>query len=114
MADAVKEEMRVAFGQKMAQAKLGLEFSSVQSDGEFADILAVLDGWDDLSGAERKERSVSIFGESSKSKGYKLARKYHLVDVGGIVHVLTKDGGAGGVGTLEDAGWRRPGVVGSG
>ena len=37
MADAVKEGMRVAFGQKMAQAKLGLKFSSVQSDGEFAD-----------------------------------------------------------------------------
>ena len=36
---------------------------------------------------------MSFFGETSKSKGYKLASKYHLMDVGGIVHVLTKGGG---------------------
>ena len=57
MADVVKEEMRVAFEQKMAQAKLGLDFTSVQSNDEFAEIVALLTGWADLSGAERKERS---------------------------------------------------------
>ena len=76
MADAVKEEMRVASGQKMAQSKLGLDFTSVQSNEEFEDIKASLDGWDELSGAERKERAVALFGESSKSKAYKLAKKY--------------------------------------
>ena len=68
----------------------------MQSDGEFADILAVLDEWDGLSGAERKERSVIILGESSKSKGYKLARKYHLVR-----------GGRGGRRSRSHEGWRK-------
>jgi hypothetical protein len=54
--------------------------------------VALLDGWDELSGAERRERSVSLLGESSKSKGYKLAKKYQLVDVGGVIHVLTRAG----------------------
>ena len=39
MADAaLKEEMRVAFAQKMVEAKSGLDFTQLQSDGApFAD-----------------------------------------------------------------------------
>jgi hypothetical protein len=39
---------------------------------------------------------VSLFGEANKSKGYKLANKYFLLDVVGKMHVLTK-GGKGSV-----------------
>ena len=94
MADAaLKEEMRVALTQKMVKAKMGPDFTQLQSDDAFRDIVASLDGWDELSGVEKKERSVSLFGESSKSKGYKLAKKYRLVEVGAVLHVLTKAGG---------------------
>ena len=48
MADAVKEEKWVVFGQKMEQAKLGLGFTCVQSNEHFAYIVALLDGWDEL------------------------------------------------------------------
>ena len=40
----------------------------------------------------RRERFIALFGESSKSKAYKLAKKYQLVDVGGVAHVFTRAG----------------------
>ena len=93
----MKEAMRVAFLQKVAQCKLGLQFSQVQTDDSFADIVSVLDGWDELTGAEKRERTVSLFGENNRSKGYKLAGKYRLLDLNGVVHVLTRSGKKGGV-----------------
>ena len=90
---AVKEEMRVAFTEKMKEGKAGLDFTQLQSDESFGDIVASLEGWNELSGAEKKERSVSLFGEAGKTKGYKLAAKYRLLEVGGVLHVLTKAGG---------------------
>ena len=84
--------MRAAFAQKLAQSKLQLDFTSVQSNEEFDSIKASIGGWQELSGAERKERAVALSGESSKSKAYTLAKKYQLVDVGGVAHVLTRGG----------------------
>ena len=96
MADAVKEEMRAAFAQKIEQGKLGLEFTQLQSDESFAEIVSSLEGWDELTGAEKRERTVSLFGENNRSKGYKLAAKFRLLEVRGIVHVLTRCGRGGG------------------
>ena len=96
MANEGKEEMRGVFAQKIEQGKLGLEFTQLQTDENFADVVAVLEDWDDLTGAERKERTTSIFGEVNKSKGYKLAGKYRLLYVNGVVHVLTKRAKGGG------------------
>jgi hypothetical protein len=45
-----------------------------------------------ISPSERRERATALFGEASKSKAYKLANKHHLVDVGGVPHVLTRAG----------------------
>ena len=110
---AVKEEKRVAFTEKMKVEMSGLDFSQLQSDESFGDIVASLDGWMELSGPEKKERSVSLFGQACQTKGYKLASKYRLLKVGGALHVLTKaggevettDGGGGGMeGTLSSAG----------
>ena len=91
MANAEKEVMRAAFARKLAQSKLHLDFTSVQSNEEFDSIKASIGGVaGTVSGAERKERAVALFGESSKPKAYKLAKKYQLVDVGGVAHVLTR------------------------
>ena len=83
---AVKEEMRVAFIGKMKEGKAGLDFTLLLSDEEIADIVASLEGWNELTGPEKKERSVSLFGEACKTKGYKLAKKYNLAEVGSIVY----------------------------
>jgi hypothetical protein len=96
MADAELEEMRGAFAEKISQGKLGLEYTQLQSDNSFADIVASLQDWDELSGAEKKERTTSIFGEVNKSKGYKLAGKYRLLYVNGVAHVLERRGKGGG------------------
>ena len=110
---AAKEAMRVAFTQKMTEEKARLDFSQLQSDDSFRDIVASLDGWNELSGGEKKERSTALFGETGSTKGYKLASKYRLLEVGGVLHVLTKaggevelpDGGGGGMeGMLSSAG----------
>ena len=103
---AVKEEKRVKFTEKMKEEKGRLEFSPLQSDASFGDIVASLDGWMELNGPEKKERAVSLFGESCQTKGYKLAGKYRLVEVGGVLHVFTKAGGEveppdGGGGVVE-------------
>ena len=77
MADAaLKEDMRVAFTEKMKEEKVRLDFTQLQSDEAFGDIVSSLEDWNDLSGAEKKQRSMSLFGESGKTKGYKLAKKY--------------------------------------
>ena len=96
MAEPGKEEMRPIFAQKVEQGKLGLEYTQLQSDDSFADIVASLQDWDELSGAEKKERTTSIFGEVNKSKGYKLAGKYRLLYVNGVAHVLERRGKGGG------------------
>ena len=110
---AAKEAMRVAFTDKMQEEKKGLDFSQLQSDEAFRDLVACLGGWNDLSGGEKIERSVSLFGETGRTKGYKLAKKYRLLEVGGVLHVFTKggdevelpDGGGGGMeGMLSSAG----------
>ena len=97
MADAGKEEMRLAFLQKVAQLKLELEFTQLHSKESFADLVACLMDWDTLSGGERAERTVSIYGEINKSKGYKLASKYQLLIVKDVPHVLEKFGKGGQV-----------------
>ena len=74
------------------QEKAGLEFTQLQTDESFGDIVASLEGWEDLSGLEKKQRSVSLFGETGKTKGYKLAKKYQVLEVGSVLHVLTKRG----------------------
>jgi hypothetical protein len=99
--------MCVAFTQKMKEGKAGLDFTLLLSDEEIGNIVASLEGWNELSGPEKKERSVSLFGEACKTKGYKLAAKYNLAEVGSVLHVLTKGGGnvdlldGGGEGTDE-------------
>jgi hypothetical protein len=77
----------------MKEEKARLDFSQLQSDESFGDIVTSLDGWMELNGPEKKERSVRLFGEGCQSKGYKLWSKYRLVEVGGVFHVLTKAGG---------------------
>ena len=94
MANEGKEEMRVVFAQKVEQGKLGLEYTQLQSDENFADVVAVLEGWDDLNGAQRKEKTTAIFGEVNLSKGYTLAGKYRLLYVNGLAHVVEKRGKA--------------------
>ena len=57
---AVKEEKRLAFTEKMKEEKARLDFSPLQSDASFGDIVTSLDGWMELNaGPEKKERSVS-------------------------------------------------------
>ena len=97
MADAGKEEMRVAFAQKIAQLKLELDFTQLHSKESFADLVACLVDWETLSGGERAERTVSIFGEANRSKGYKLAGKFQLLMVNDVPHVLEKFGKGGQV-----------------
>ena len=97
MADAGKEEMRVAFAQKVAQLKLELDFTQLHSKESFADLVACLVDWDTLSGGERAERTVSIYGEANRSKGYKLAGKFQLLMVNDVPHVLEKFGKGGQV-----------------
>ena len=97
MANEGKEEMRVVFAQKIEQGKLGLEYTQLQSDSNFADVVAVLEDWDDLNDAQRKEKTTAIFGEVNKSKGYKLAGKYRLLYVNGVAHVIEKRGKGGRV-----------------
>ena len=65
---AVKEEMRVAFTQKMTEEKGRLDFTQLQSDESFNDIVSSLEDWNDLSGAEKKQRSMSLFGETGRTK----------------------------------------------
>jgi len=97
MADAGKEEMRVVFAQKIAQLKLELDFTQLHSKESFADLVACLVDWDTLTGGERAERTVSIYGEANKSKGYKLAGKFQLLMVNDVPHVLEKFGKGGQV-----------------
>ena len=92
-----KEEMRVAFLQKVAQLKLELEFTQLHSKESFADLVACLTDWDTLNGKEKTERTISIYGEVNKSKGYKLAGKYRLLFVNDVPHVLEKFGKGGQV-----------------
>ena len=97
MANEGKEEMRGVFAQKIEQGKLGLEYTQLQSASNFADVVAMLEDWDDLNGAQRKEKTTAIFGEVNKSKGYKLASKYRLLHVDGVAHVVEKCGKGGRV-----------------
>ena len=91
---------RVAFIGKMEEGKAGLDFTLLLSDDAIADIAASLEGWSELTGPEKKERSVSLFGQACQSKGYKLAEKYNLAEVGSELHFLTNvdllDGGGEG------------------
>ena len=97
MADAEREEMRVAFLEKIAEGKGERDYTQVQSDANFADLVSVLEDWDKLTGAQRKERTTSIYGEANISKGYKLASKYRLLYVNGVAHIVEKFGKESGV-----------------
>ena len=85
--------MRAAFTAKLAQAVGGKDFTVIESNENFENVKASIEGWGALSGPERRERATALFGDASKSKAYKLAKKYHeLVIVGDVPHVLTKGG----------------------
>ena len=58
MVNPEKEVMCAAFTEKLAQEKLGLDFTAIQSNEEFENVKASIDGWEALSGPERRERAT--------------------------------------------------------
>ena len=64
-----KEAMRAAFLQKIEQGKLGLEFTQLQDEERFADLVNCLKDWETLTGGERAERTISILERQTSPRG---------------------------------------------
>ena len=67
MADAGKEDMRVAFAQKIAQLKLELDFTQLHSKESFADLVACLVDWDTLRPCQDPEKVTDMLYESLRT-----------------------------------------------